>query len=276
MDLYTAVSREINQLLTTRYSTSFGMSSKLFAKEIRADIYAIYGLVRVADEVVDTYRGADGRQLLDELEQDTYAAIDSQYSTNPIIHAFAITARKFGIGRDLIEPFFASMRMDLDPQSYTADKYQQYIHGSAEVVGLMCLRVFCEGSDERYAALAAGAAALGSAYQKVNFLRDIASDYNDLQRLYFPGITFASFDEQQKQAIIRDIKKDFQQAKTALDMLPRNSRAAVATSYTYYRALLKKLEATPVATLKERRVRISNSRKLWLLGITALRYKVFA
>ncbi len=271
MDLYAKVSYENSRHLTLRYSTSFGISSRFFTKDIQPHIYAIYGLVRIADEIVDTYKGTNSLQLLDDLERATYDALKSGYSTNPVVHAFALTARIYGIDRLLIAPFFYSMRMDLEPQNYSPSNYKKYIHGSAEVVGLMCLRVFCNGNNTRYDQLAPGAASLGSAYQKVNFLRDLAADYKELGRLYFPGVTFETFDETAKQHIVDDIKKDFSDALPALRRLPSSCRKATLISYVYYTDLLNKLEKTPVETIKKTRIRVPSRRKLALIIRTLVR-----
>jgi phytoene synthase len=271
MELYDQVAYETSKHLTLRYSTSFGISSRFFSKEVQPHIYAIYGLVRIADEIVDTYKGPGAKASLDDLEQATYAAILSGYSTNLIIHSFVQTARKYGIDRTLLAPFFDSMRMDLVPQEYSANKYHVYIYGSAEVVGLMCLRVFCGGDDKEYERLRPGAAALGSAYQKVNFLRDLAADYKELGRLYFPGVTYETFDESAKRDIIADIQKDFDKALPSLLELPASSRRATLISYVYYRELLKKLENTPASTVKTTRIRLPSRRKLVLIIRTLAR-----
>lgn len=274
MELYTRVAYQSSRALTLAYSSSFGISSRFFEKDIQPHIYAVYGLVRIADEIVDTYKGPDAGAQLDQLESDTFAAITSQYSANPIIHAFALTAKKYHIDAAIIEPFFASMRMDLSPQSYTGDLYQTYIHGSAEVVGLICLRVFCRGDQATYAELEPGACALGAAYQKVNFLRDLASDYKELGRLYFPDETFEAFDEDAKQRVITDITSDFALAKQSLVALPDSSQLAVKMSYVYYTELLRVLETTPVEIIKSKRVRVATPRKLWLLVRTVVQSKV--
>lgn len=260
MDLYTNTSYEAARLLTLRYSTSFGQSSKLFAPAIRKHIYAIYGLVRIADEIVDTYQGKDVAKILKDFESETFAALRSGYSTNPIVHAFVTTAKRYGISRDLIKPFFKSMRMDLKPQTYNTHLYKQYIYGSAEVIGLMCLKVFCD-DETRYKRLERGARALGSAYQKVNFLRDIAADFRERGRVYFPGVTFETFTEKKKVALIRDIERDFAKAKPAINALPKTAQKAVAVSYAYYSELLRKLAKTSAETLKTRRVRVSGLKK---------------
>lgn len=268
MELYARVAYANSKQLTLSYSTSFGISSRFFSKQIQPHIYAIYGLVRIADEIFDTYKGPDAAQLLDELESTTYTSIKSGYSTNPIVHAFALTAKQYGIDKTLIAPFFHSMRLDLTPQKYSPKDYEAYIHGSAEVVGLMCLRVFCDGDTKQYDQLRDGAAALGAAYQKVNFLRDMAADYKELGRLYFPDVTFDNFDDAAKQVIIDDIKHDFTNALVALQQLPASSRKATMMSYVYYTDLLKKLESTPVAVIKTTRVRLPSQRKLVLMAKT--------
>lgn len=268
MDLYTKVAYAHSRELTLAYSTSFGLSSRLFSKALQPHIYALYGLVRIADEIVDTYGGTDAGELLHDLEGQTYKALESGYATNPIVHAFAQTARQFSIDETLIAPFFQSMRMDLEPQNYTEDKYKTYIHGSAEVIGLMCLRIFCDNNDAQYADFAPAASALGSAYQKVNFLRDLSSDYTKLGRLYFPGVRFETFDERTKNEIIADIKREFAEALPKLKELPASCRKATLTSYVYYQALLEKLEETPADVLKTTRMRIPDSKKVWLMAST--------
>lgn len=270
MELYTDTSYELAKVLTLRYSTSFGQSTKLFSKDIQKHIFAIYGLVRIADEIVDTYEGSSKASELTSFEKQTYTALEKGYSTNPIVHAFAQTANEYGIEKDLIEPFFESMRMDLRPIQYSQDTYKTYIYGSAEVIGLMCLRVFTNGNAAQYKRLVASASALGSAYQKVNFLRDFASDYKERNRIYFPGITFGTFNEGSKNEIIKDIKKDFKHALPGLAKLPSAAQKAVGLSYAYYGELLKKLEATPAETIKTTRIRVPAVRKAVLLAKTSL------
>jgi phytoene synthase len=265
MELYDKVAFNLSKSLTLAYSTSFSLSTRLFPLDVRKHIYAIYGLVRIADEIVDTYKGSDAKKLLDDFENEIYRTIKSGYSTNPIIHAFGITARTYSIERNLIRPFFISMAMDLDAFVYTNASFKDYVYGSAEVVGLMCLKVFCNGDVKKVKKLTPGARALGSAYQKVNFLRDIASDKNELGRLYFPGYTFESFDEKAKQYVIEDIKNDFDKASLAIKELPKDIRIPVHMSYTYYSKLLDRIHNTPISTLKIRRVRINNFSKLRLL-----------
>ncbi len=274
MDLYNKVSYGNSRSLALSYSTSFGLSSRLFSKRIQPHIYAIYGLVRIADEIVDTYKGPDSSKLLDDLETNTYDAVKSGYSTNPIVHSFALTAREYKIDESLIAPFFTSMRMDLDSQDYDERNYKKYIYGSAEVVGLMCLKVFCEGDTTRYDKLKEGASALGAAYQKVNFLRDMSSDYVELGRLYFPGVTFDDFNESAKRTIIDDIENDFSLAYPSLRQLPRTARTATMLSYEYYSELLKKLKRTRADDIKKNRVRVSDYKKIVILIKVVIREKL--
>lgn len=270
MDLYTDTSYALSKQLTLRYSTSFGKSSLLFRSDIQPHIFAIYGLVRIADEIVDTYQGANRAELLSSLEAETYEAITHAYSPNPIVHAFALTAKKYGITDTLIRPFFESMRLDITPKKFTKKLYDTYVYGSAQVIGLMCLHVFVEGDAVRFSQLEPGALALGAAYQKVNFLRDIASDFNERGRVYFPGVSFETFNENDKQKILDDIRADFIAAQPGVAALPISARRAVALSFAYYSELLRILEKTPIETLKTTRVRVPAIKKL-LLGITAKR-----
>lgn len=266
MDLYTSTSYQLARKLTERFSTSFSLSSRLFDVSIRHHIYAIYGLVRVADEIVDTYRGSDAEQQLDDLKKDTYRALATGFSANPIVHAFSATAKQFTIDKQLIEPFFQSMLMDCQSHTYTPAMYKKYIHGSAEVVGLMCLKVFVWGDAAAYERQHEAASALGSAYQKVNFLRDIADDYKLLGRVYFPGVEYHNFDEATKCEIVADIEHDFTVAKQGIDTLPPNARAAVRASYEYYTDVLQRIKRTPAQTLMQRRVRVPTAKKLYLLA----------
>lgn len=276
MELYDAAARQAARQLTLRYSTSFGTASRLFGSTIRDDIYAIYGLVRIADEIVDSYRGADAEQILRQLKAETYEALSRGYSANIIVHAFARTAQRFAIGRDLLEPFFASMAMDLRPRQYSQADYNRYIHGSAEVVGLMCLRVFTGGArgDDDYHALQAGAQALGAAYQKINFLRDLAHDRDVLGRIYFPELKSGRLNETSKRLIIQDIQTDMTTARQYIGRLSPDARAAVATSYRYYDALLAKLRSLPADVIDRYRVRVSNTQKLRILVVAVVRRRL--
>lgn len=265
MELYTTTSYELAKQLTQRYSTSFSLSSRLFDRTIRQHIYAIYGLVRIADEIVDTYVGEDRQVQLRDLQHEVARAQEVGYSANPLVHAFAQTARIYGIADDIIAPFFASMNTDVSQKTFTQNEYETYIYGSAEVIGLMCLRVFVAGRDSQYEALKDGARALGAAYQKVNFLRDMNADFETRGRVYFPGIQFETLSEEQKQTIVADIERDFTAAQSSLHRLPVGARRAVRASYYYYSALLRALQRTPAQELCDRRVRIANWRKLLLL-----------
>ena len=273
MDQYNLVAGRVARLVTTSYSTSFGTATKLFSKAIRQDIYNIYGLVRIADEIVDTYLGSDAAQQLDALEQETYRALQYGYSANLIVHAFATTAQRYNIGKDLIKPFFYSMRLDTKPQHYTPELYARYIDGSAEVVGLMCLKVFVTSKAE-FSHLEPAARALGAAFQKVNFLRDLAADHANLERYYFPGSTFATFNDTVKATIIADIEADFAVARQAMAQLPSSARPAVTAAYNYYARLLKKLKQASAIDLLSKRLRVNNAVKLGLLGRTIIAAKL--
>lgn len=265
MDLYNRVSQQAAELVTKSYSTSFSMAVKLTSDDIKRHIYNIYGLVRIADEIVDSYDGNDRPAVLNQLEAEVYTALHSGYSTNVIVQAFMLTACEFGIKKDLIKPFFSSMRVDISKKTFTRKQYEDYIYGSAEVVGLMCLKVFCPDNKD-YQQLRPGAQALGSAFQKVNFLRDFADDYHTLGRCYFPGTTFASFDQQAKDAIITDIEKDFATARSAVAKLPPTARPAVNLALKYYSALLEKLIKASPEDIKQQRYRISDGIKLALFA----------
>lgn len=266
MELYTRTSYQVAQLLTERYSTSFSLSSRLFDSSVRKHIYAIYGMVRIADEIVDTHKGPLAKKRLTEFEAAVYAAIKEGYSTNPILHAFSQTAVTHGIGKELIKPFFASMAMDIHKQTFSSREYRAYIYGSAEVIGLMCLKVFTAENAVLYDQLRSGACALGAAYQKINFLRDMKADYTELGRVYFPGIEFEVFNEQDKRTIINDIEADIRIAKKTIPHLPLSSRRAVAMSLRYYETLLEKLQQASVKEITTRRIRIPNGYKLLLLA----------
>lgn len=264
MHLYDTVANQLSRQLTERYSTSFSMSSRLFARDIRPHIYAIYGLVRIADEIVDTYMGDDQVEVLDALEFELDQAMPRRYSANPIIHTFVQTAVTFGITRAETAPFFASMRMDAD-ESYTVDRYDEYIYGSAVVVGLMCLRVFVGDNTDRYHSLRPGAEALARAYQKVNFLRDIRDDYERLGRMYFPGAHYDTLSDDDIARIVSDIQHEFDQAVTSVNDLPQSARRAVTASVYYYRQLLDQLRTMTPDEIRQTRASVPAVVKLWLL-----------
>lgn len=252
----------VSQTITETYSTSFSLASRLFGADIRPHIYAIYGLVRIADEIVDDPTVPDPVGQLQAYEDQVYAAMDSGFSTDPIIQAFVATARTFAITTDMLAPFFSSMRTDLNPPtSFTTQQYAAYIYGSAEVIGLMCLKVFSSSAGQ-YSQLENGARHLGAAFQKVNFLRDLAADHDELHRYYFPVASFETFDEDTKQQIIQDVAADFEVARAAVRQLPRSSRYAVGLAYRYYESLLRRLERTPADQIRRKRIRLNDWAKM--------------
>ena len=264
MELYTKTAYQQARLLTNKYSTSFSSSSRLFEKSIQPYIYAIYGFVRIADEVVDTYKGSDTLKLLNDLENHTYEQLSNSipFSTNPIVHAFVDTAKRYDIGKDLIEPFFNSMRTDISKSIFNQQEYEEYIYGSAEVIGLMCLKVFCDDNIILYKELAPGARTLGSAYQKVNFLRDMKSDYDERGRVYFPGVSYNTFSEADKNKLEDDILSEFKTAKQVIPNIPISARKAISTSFEYYYALLGEIKKQSAEELTMHRIRVRNSKKL--------------
>ncbi|MBW3538471.1 phytoene/squalene synthase family protein [Candidatus Parcubacteria bacterium] len=271
--LYHRVSQECSALVTGRYSTSFTMGIKLFDKTVRPPVYAIYGFVRLADEIVDSFDGFDQAALLSEFRDDTATAIERNLSLNPVLHAFARVVNEYDIKHEYIAAFFDSMQLDLTKKSYSSDEYRRYIYGSAEVVGLMCLQVFCRGDRQCGERLREPAARLGAAFQKVNFLRDLASDYADRGRLYFPGLTPGGFDESAKQAIEADIEQDFRAARGGIDRLPPGARLGVLLAYSYYRQLFAKLKQLPAAQVAAGRVRLSRSTKALVLARLLIQYR---
>lgn len=228
-------------------------------------------MVRLADEIVDTYSKPDAADQLYDFHKKVLDSLKINYSVNPILNAFAITANKYGITKELINPFFDSMFMDLSPQKFDKNTYDKYIYGSAEVVGLMCLRVFVDGNDKYYQELSGGAKALGAAYQKVNFLRDMKADYEDLGRIYFPNVEWNEFNDTMKLQIVSDIENDFYQANKTIELLPLSSRRAVRASSYYYHALLDKLRTASTETIKSKRLRVGNFQKIVLLLKAAMK-----
>ena len=273
LSLYKQVCRECASLVTRRYSTSFSLGIRVFDRPLRAPIYGIYGFVRFADEIVDTFHHKNKETLFRRFREDTYRALDEGISLNPILQAFQEVAREYGIGRDLIDPFLDSMEMDLEHNRYHPDLYRQYIYGSAEVVGLMCLKVFVGGDTNEYERLREPARALGSAFQKINFLRDIRSDYEERGRVYFPGVDYNAFDNDAKASIEADIKADFDHALTGIRQLPQSARLGVYLAYVYYTKLFQKIRSTPAQTVAERRIRVADSRKVYLLASSAVRHR---
>lgn len=269
-EIYNTLAHEFARAITKQYSTSFASATRLIGEPKRTAIYDIYGYVRLADEIVDTWRPDDMTDRLQWFEQETRATIKTGYSTNPIIHAFGLTAKQYGIKQTYIDAFLKSMRMDIHKTTFNEKSYREYIYGSAEVVGLMCLQVFCEGQQGQVNKLTPGAQALGAAFQKVNFLRDLSEDQNNLKRYYFPNLTMP-ISEADKQTIIREIKKDFEGAQKALEKLPPDCRSAVWLAYRYYLALTRKISKTPVGQLTRRRASVNNGYKTLLFGRAWLR-----
>lgn len=263
--LFSKTAYGCSKLITNAYSTSFSLGIKTLSKKYHDAIYAIYGFVRYADEIVDTFHDFQKEELLARFKKDTFDAIDEGISLNPVLHSFQEVVNHYGIDHELIHSFLFSMQMDLTKSDYQEEGYKTYIYGSAEVVGLMCLRVFCEGDDKKYQFLVKPAKALGSAFQKVNFLRDIKSDYDDRGRIYFPGINFDAFDKSDKTLIEEDIKRDFDHALVGIKELPRGARAGVYLAYVYYRVLFNKISKLSPDKIKSERIRVPDFRKMTLL-----------
>ncbi|MFD0795007.1 phytoene/squalene synthase family protein [Mucilaginibacter litoreus] len=264
MNLFDQTCFECSKLITTKYSTSFSTGIRAFDKRFRYPVYAIYGFVRYADEIVDTFYGHNQRELIDDFQAETFKAIDRGISTNPVLQSFQQVVNQYHIEKDLIEAFITSMKMDLDKTEYNDTGYKNYIYGSAEVVGLMCLRIFCENDPDLYNKLVPKARSLGSAFQKINFLRDIKADYEDRGRTYFPEVDFSNFTEEDKRLIEADIKKDFDDAFEGIKQLPKGCRLGVYVAYIYYLQLFKKISATSACTIINKRIRVSDSQKLRL------------
>ncbi|WP_421875378.1 phytoene/squalene synthase family protein [Marinoscillum sp.] len=265
MDLFSETTLKCSKLITQHYSTSFTLGIKTLDKKYHLPIYAIYGFVRYADEIVDTFHGYDKEDLLNRFEADTYKAIEEKISLNPVLHSFQLIVNEYKIPLDLIDAFLHSMRMDLDNSAYTQEGYETYIYGSAEVVGLMCLRVFCEGKDESYQHLEPSAKRLGAAFQKVNFLRDLKSDFKDRGRVYFPGVNFEAFTEEDKRIIEEDIAADFEAALEGIKNLPKGAKAGVYLAYVYYLQLFKKIKNLPPTKILSERIRVPDQKKMLLL-----------
>lgn len=272
--LYTKTTFECSKLITQYYSTSFTLGIKTLEKRFHLPVYAIYGFVRYADEIVDTFHEHDKRLHLERFKRDTHLAISEKISFNPVLHAFQRVVNQYKIPLELIDAFLRSMEMDLEMDSYNQEGYETYIYGSAEVVGLMCLKVFCEGDDAKYQSLLAPAKSLGSAFQKVNFLRDIKSDFKDRGRTYFPNVDFSKFVDEEKAQIEDDIQKDFDDALAGIRNLPKGSRAGVYLAYVYYLRLFRKIKQVPSSKIIQERVRVPDYQKIALLLRTLLLNKL--
>jgi len=274
LSLYDRVAQRSAGCVIAGYSTSFGWATRLLKEPVRTHVRSIYALVRLADEIVDDpSSGLDAierARALEELAAETARAVAGTRSTNLVVQAFAVTSRRHGIGADLIDPFFASMRADLTVRSHDRESLAQYVHGSAEVVGLMCLRVFVDGDEAAAARLTPAASALGAAFQKVNFLRDLAEDRDELGRDYVPGMDEDDFDDAQRDLLLDDIDADLARAATALPHLPRSSRAAVASAHGLYAALSRRLRRTPAARIRTARVRVTDPEKALVIARAVL------
>ncbi len=271
ISLFHKVSHQCSKITTEGYSTSFSSAIRMLHADLRMPVYDIYGFVRFADEIVDTFHEFDKHSLLAQFKKETYEAIERGISLNPILHSFQITVNKYNIDHALIEAFFNSMEMDLSEKEYDAACYSTYIYGSAEVVGLMCLYVFCNGDEMEYEKLKPSAQSLGAAFQKINFLRDLKADHEQLNRTYFPGVNFKKFTEEDKRTIEEDIEEDLKKAYEGILMLPVKAKFGVYVAYKYYRSLFRRIQQAQPQILLQNRVRISNTFKAVILLKAGLR-----
>jgi phytoene synthase len=273
--LFDDVSFKCSKLVTKSYSTSFSLAVYMLSPSIRDAIYSIYGFVRFADEIVDSFHGYDKENLINDFEKEYYKSFNIGISLNPILNSFQHTVKKYNITDDLIQAFLKSMKLDLVKSDYNSKaEYDEYIYGSADVVGLMCLKVFVAGKDHKYEELKSEAMRLGSAFQKVNFLRDLKDDTLVLNRNYFPGVDLNSFDEKAKTAIVKEIQEDFDVAYQGILKLPIEAKFGVYTAFVYYKKLLNKLENTPCHEIGTARIRVSNYTKAGLLAKSFVSYKL--
>lgn len=268
MDLYNTTTFECSKLITEHYSTSFTLGIKTLDKRFHFPVYGIYGFVRYADEIVDTFHGYEKKTLLADFTTDTYRAIKAGISLNPVLHSFQIVVNQYKIEQELIEAFLYSMEMDLYNSDYSQSGYEKYIYGSAEVVGLMCLRVFCEGDEALYQHLKEDARKLGSAFQKVNFLRDIKADFQEKGRTYFPEVNFDNFTIEDKRKIEDDIQADFDAGYRGIVQLPKGAKAGVYLAYKYYLRLFDKIKGVSAAKIQNERIRVPDFQKITLLAQT--------
>ncbi len=271
LQLFHRVSQRCSRLTTEEYSTSFSSAIKLLHSDLRTPIYNIYGFVRFADEIVDTFHNFDKQSLLNQFKNETWQAIKTRISLNPILNSFQLTVNQYNIDHKLIDAFFKSMEMDLVPNYYNEQEYQEYIYGSAEVVGLMCLHIFCEGNQLQFDKLQAGARSLGAAFQKVNFLRDINTDFNNLSRIYFPNVDFRNFTTEMKYLIEKDIESDFKKAYKGIIALPWKAKFGVYVAYKYYFSLFNKIKRCHASKILQERIRIPNYQKIMILARAGVR-----
>jgi phytoene/squalene synthetase len=271
---FDTLSAKCSKVTTTLYSTSFSLGIYFLNKELRNPIYAIYGFVRLADEIVDSFHEYPKEDLLAEFKRDCFQAIERGISLNPVLNSFQRVVNQYHIGHDLINQFLKSMEMDLQEQCYNAEKYDEYILGSAQVVGLMCLHVFTNGDEKEYDRLKSAAMMLGSAFQKVNFLRDVNADYNELSRTYFPEVNMAKFTNEDKKLIEEEIREEFNQALQGIRQLPKPCRKGVYLAYVYYQQLFRKIANVPAERVMTQRIRVSNGHKFLLMFDSLIRYKL--
>ncbi len=273
--IFDDVSYQCSKLVTKSYSTSFTLATKMLGDSIRADIYNIYGFVRFADEIVDSFHDYNKEILFEKFEKELDDAIKDKISLNPILNSFQHTFHKYDIPRHLVDSFMKSMKMDLYKTVYNTDEeYKAYIYGSADVVGLMCLQVFVKGDEDQYEKLKKSAMSLGSAFQKVNFLRDLKADYEGLNRTYFPNTNLMELDEDSKKRIVDEISADFKLGFEGIEQLPNVAKFGVYTAYKYYNKLLQKLQNTPPLEIKNARIRVPNYQKFGLLATSYVNYKL--
>ena len=273
--LFDTVSYDCSKIVTKSYSTSFSLATKMLASSIRMDIYNIYGFVRFADEIVDSFHDYNKEELFDRFSEDLELALENKISLNPILNSFQYTYHKYNIDKSMVDAFMKSMRLDLHKSTYiTEDDYKSYIYGSADVVGLMCLKVFVNGDNEKFETLKDSAMSLGSAFQKVNFLRDLKADFDELNRSYFPNVDLNKLDETSKQKIIDDIESDFEKGLNGIKRLPIEAKFGVFMAYRYYTQLLKKLKKTPALQIRNARIRVSNPKKVELLMRSYVKYQL--
>lgn len=271
--LYDELAFDISKSTTRKYSTSFSLGIFALSPKIRPAIYAIYGYVRLADEIVDSFHDFDKKTLLNRFKNETYIALDEGIALNPILQSFQESVRRYDIERRLIDQFLHSMEMDLHDVDYNSEQYQEYIYGSAEVVGLMCLQVFTEGNKQQYEELKPFAMKLGSAFQKVNFLRDLKDDYQVLGRTYFPHIEMGVFTDLVKQEIEHEIHQEFKEALVGIKLLPKSAKFGVYLAYKYYLCLFKKIRGIPAENILQKRIRVPNTEKFSLMMRSYVRYK---
>lgn len=265
MDLYSKTCLDSSKLFTRQYSTSFSKAVEMLDESLRDSIYAIYGFVRIADEIVDTFHDHPKPEMIAEFRQEAFKAIEKKISTNPILHSFQLVVNQYQIPHELINSFLDSMEMDLYKQDFSVDEYRKYIYGSAEVVGLMCLKVFCNGNEQLFCELRKPARSLGEAFQKVNFLRDLKDDFHERGRVYFPNVDFDNFSDKQKKQIERDIASDLSNAMVGIKKLPKQAKLGVYVAYLYFKSLLFRIKLVRASSIMNKRIRVPNHVKFLIM-----------